>query len=136
MSLGISTMLHMMSGNQETVEALQKGVNQQISSLSIKEENEDGLVFEFANGYKMRIFDNGQSCCEHRYMHTDDDLSYFVGATLLDAELRDGGSQEEDYQCKDCQFLVVKTSKGEFTVQNYNEHNGYYGGFAIVVRSL
>ena len=136
MSLGISTMSHMMSGNQETVEALQKGVNQQISSLSIKEENEDGLVFEFANGYKMRIFDNGQSCCEHRYMHTDDDLSYFVGATLLDAEIKDGPDEEREYGEKESQFLVVKTSRGEFTVVNYNEHNGYYGGFAIVVRSL
>lgn len=133
-NLGLIVMLKSMMGNQETVEAFSKGVNQQIRSLSVTDE--ESLVFEFENGYRMRIFDDGQSCCEHRYMRTDDDLSYFVGATLLDAELRDGGSQEEEYECKDCQFLVVKTSKGEFTVQNYNEHNGYYGGFAIVVRSL
>lgn len=133
-NLGLMVMMKSMMGNQETVEAFSKGVNQQIRPLSVTDE--ESLVFEFENGYKMRIFDDGQSCCEHRYMRTDDDLSHFVGATLLDAELRDGGSQEEEYECKDCQFLIVKTSKGEFTVQNYNEHNGYYGGFAIECRSM
>lgn len=132
--LGISAMLHQLTGDREAAEAFIRGQNQQIRALSIVEETD--LVFEFENGYKMKIFDAGQSCCEHRYMRSDDDLSHFVGATLLDIEIRDGGSQEEEYECKDCEFLIVKTSKGEFTVQNYNEHNGYYGGFAIVCRSL
>lgn len=29
------------------------------------------------------------------------------------------------------QFLMIRTSLGVFTVVNYNEHNGYYGGFAL-----
>lgn len=33
--LGISAMLHAMMGNDETVEAFKKGVDQQISSLSL-----------------------------------------------------------------------------------------------------
>jgi len=66
-------------------------------------------------------------------MHTDDDLPYFVGAKLVGLELRDGPTDEDKYgDPKECQFLLVKTDKGEITIANYNEHNGYYGGFWIV----
>ena len=65
-------------------------------------------------------------------MHTDDDLAAFVGAKLLGARIADGPTIEEDYEVKESQFLIVETSLGEFTVVNYNEHNGYYGGFELI----
>ena len=40
---------------------------------------------------------------------------------------------EEEYETHEVQFLEIKTSKGIFTMSTHNEHNGYYGGFAIVV---
>ena len=79
------------------------------------------------------IWDGGQDCCEHRYMNCDDDLDYYIDSTLQGVELRDGpnaSGTQEDY--KECQFLHIMTNKGTFVVANYNEHNGYYGGFSLV----
>ena len=53
----------------------------------------------------------------------------------MGASVQDGPShvyEEDDKERKDCQFLIITTSKGQFTVANYNEHNGYYGGFALI----
>ena len=131
----------MLGGNRETVEAFQKGLGQIITGLTLVKDHtteEDHLLIEFESGYKMRIFDDGQSCCESRWMHTDDDLAYHVGATLLNGEVRDGPEEQEgEYgECKESQFLILTTSKGQFTMVNYNEHNGYYGGFGVVVREV
>jgi hypothetical protein len=80
----------------------------------------------------MQLFDAGQSCCEHRYMRTDDDLKSFIGAELVDAEISNAPDQVDEYgETHEIQFLRVKTSKGLITISNHNEHNGYYGGFAI-----
>ena len=83
------------------------------------------------DGSVLSLQDDGQSCCEARYMRTDDDLSSFVGATLIDVELADAPPVEGDYDVHEVQFLNVKTSKGVLALSNHNEHNGYYGGFAI-----
>lgn len=86
-----------------------------------------------AGGGSMTLHDSGQSCCESRYMHTDDDLVVYKGAKLIGLELRDGPTETGDYgEPKECQFLLVHTDRGDITIANYNEHNGYYGGFWIV----
>lgn len=93
------------------------------------------LVISFGDGAHVSILDDGQQCCEHRYMTTDDDLSAFVGAELMDIEVRNGGSNELDFSdYDDIQFLLVTTSKGVFTIENHNEHNGYYGGFDVRIK--
>lgn len=89
------------------------------------------LVIHFDDDRRLEIEDNKQSCCERRYMHTDDDLDFYIGATFLDARVEDGPIEERDGDYKECQFLLIDTSKGTFTIANYNEHNGYYGGFDI-----
>lgn len=131
---GFGVMLHMLSGNANSVAVVKASLNQTITALKLGED--DALHFEFADGSKMKLWDDGQSCCESRYMRTDDNLADFVGATLLDLELRDAPDVKDtsdDYgEEHDVQFLVVKTSRGDFTMSNHNEHNGYYGGFAIV----
>src|SRR6187399_1748880 len=38
-------------------------------------EGGDGLLIVFEGGRYLRLTDEGQSCCEHRYMTCDDDLS-------------------------------------------------------------
>jgi len=76
--------------------------------------------------------DTGQSCCEHRFMTCDDDLSTFAGAKLVAVEVRDVQVRECGVaEVEEAQFLVVTTDKGAITVANHNEHNGYYGGFCI-----
>lgn len=97
--------------------------------------DDSALRFEMDDGTGIVLEDDGQSCCEARYMQTDDDLSDHVGAVLMDAEVREGPEPTDgDGDCHEQQFLVVTTSAGRFTMVNHNEHNGYYGGFALRCR--
>jgi hypothetical protein len=96
--------------------------------------SDDVLKISMDDGNRIYLEDTGQSCCERRYMHTDDSFGPFIGAKLLDIEIRDGERDTSDGDCKDSQFLVITTSAGSFTVVNYNEHNGYYGGFSVEAR--
>lgn len=131
---GLGVLIGLLGGNGESVVAFSKGINQKIVALELKD---DKLHFAFDNGYKMVVFDDGQSCCEHRYMTTDDKLSDFVGSTLLSAETRDGSTTECEYgDPHEIEFLVVTTSLGAFTCETHNEHNGYYGGFCVVARGV
>jgi len=94
----------------------------------------DELVFRFEDGSTLTIFDDGQSCCETRYMRTDDDLDHHVGAKLLGAEILDAPSIEDERGEHEVQFLAIKTDKGTFTMSSHNEHNGYYSGFVVVAK--
>ena len=127
-NLGLGVMIGMLGGNKDSVEAFQRGVNKRIVSLEMKE---DTLYFEFEGGYKMKLADEGQYCCEHRYMMTDDELGDFVGSILLDAEIKDGPEIDATYDVHEQQFLIISTDKGQFTMVTHNEHNGFYGGFCI-----
>lgn len=127
-------MISMLSGNKETVAACKASAGQTITSAEIKDEN---LILKFENGSGIRIFDDGQSCCESRYMVCDDKLDEFIGTQLLDIEVKDGPSTSgEDGGEHEQQFVDIKTSKGVFQIRNHNQHNGYYGEFSIVARLL
>ena len=99
--------------------------------------DDDTLYIAFADGSKLTLFDDGQSCCETRYMRTDDNLAEYIGGRLLGAEVKDVPKligfwkDEDEYGDHDIQFLEITTSKGSFVMSNHNEHNGYYGGFCI-----
>lgn len=88
------------------------------------------LEFTFDKG-RLFLYDEKQLCCEDRYMHTDDELSYFISAKFRKVEVRDGPDESVGSGIKESQFLIVFTDRGEFTVVNYNKHNGYYGGFYL-----
>jgi len=127
--LGFGVMINALGGNRETVEAVQAAMGKTITALSL---TDDQLRFEFEDGSRLRLQDSGQSCCEHRYMQTDDDLPYYIGAKFVGAEVRDGGSTESEYgDTHEIQFLVVTTDRGTFSMASHNQHNGYYGGFWI-----
>lgn len=127
-NLGLGVLIHGLSDNSETVYAIRAVLEKQISALSM---SDDALHISVEGGPHIKIWDDGQSCCERRYMMTDDDLPYFVGATLQDIELRDAPNEPHEWGEHEVQFLVITTSKGAFTMATHNEHNGYYGGFAI-----
>lgn len=128
-------MLQMLGGNKDSVDAFKSSVGKMITELKIdKEMSEDSLVFTFEDETKMRLYDAGQSCCESRYLHTDDDLGTFIGSKLIDARILDAPDATDDDDLDDVhevEFLVVGTSKGVIVVETHNEHNGYYGGFAV-----
>lgn len=132
---GMGVMLGILLGNEETVSTVKSSLNKTIEKVWLDEET-DRLNFKFTDGTGMYLFDDGQSCCEHRYMVTADDLNEYADAKLLDVELKDAPDQEDEYGVHEVQFLDVKTDKGVFQMANHNEHNGYYGGFWLVARPL
>ena len=130
--LGIGVMINMLGGNQDSAEAFQKVIGQKITNLSLDEGGDNALRFEFENGSKGKLWDDGRSCCESRYMRTDDDLSHYIGSTLLGAEVSPAPNETYEYGEHEVQFLRVKTDRGIITFSSHNEHNGYYGGFWVI----
>lgn len=93
---------------------------------------EAAVLVEFDEGTVLKLRDDGQSCCESRYVTTDDDLAAYSGAKLIDIELADAPSVEDEYgEEHEVQFLRIHTDKGVAVFETHNEHNGYYGGFWI-----
>lgn len=127
---GIGVMLGALFGDRGG-EKLQAAIGKTIAAIEV---GESALRLAFDDATAITLRDNGQSCCEHRYMRTDDDTAAFVGAQFTGAELKDApGTEAEWGEVHECQFLEIQTSRGVFTIVNHNEHNGYYGGFWIVV---
>lgn len=126
---GIGVMLHHMCGGDDHADVIERAKGGKISSLAIVENR---LAIGMADGSSYELVDKGQSCCERRHMSTDDDLGFFVGGSLVDIVVSRSGERTCDGgEVAECCFVDVVTSKGTFTVVNHNEHNGYYGGFAI-----
>lgn len=127
--LGLSVMINMLGGNTETVAAVKASFGKKITDITF---SEDKLTLKFIDDTKLSIWDDGQSCCEHRYMHTDDKLKDFIGGKLMDIEVANAPDIVGEYgDAHEVQFLKVKTGKGWFTIETHNVHNGYYGGFSI-----
>lgn len=112
----------------KSAEIISNYYNKVIDSVALVS---DKLQFRFNDGTTLAIFDGGQSCCEIRYMSTDDDLKDYSGATLVGWDLGEFKSEDKDYDAHEIQFLNIRTSKGVLVCQTHNEHNGYYGGFWI-----
>lgn len=130
--IGLGVMINMLGGNEETVKAISESVGKTIQTADMKD---DALIIGFADNTKLRVWDDGQSCCESRYMMTDDNPSDFVGSTFIGMELRDAPKEPSEHDGEhEVQFLLVNTSKGTFTLATHNEYNGYYGGFWICAR--
>lgn len=114
-------------------------VGKEIQRVEIVEGDygENTLSVRFTDGTGIGFTDDGQQCCEARHMSVDgDDLSEFVGAKYVEAFVKDGPEIEYEYGVHEVQFLEIRTSKGSITVSAHNEHNGYYGGFDIVVEEI
>lgn len=130
--LGLGVLINMLGGNEETVGAVNASLNKKIDAVSL---SEDRLSLTFEDGTTLSLWDDGQSCCESRWMHTDDDLTQLVGNKLVNIEVESGPDEVGEWgDSKDSQFLRIVTDKSHVTVVNYNSHNGYYGGFWIVAR--
>ncbi len=120
--------VELFDGDPESILIFNNSIGRTIKDLGIID---NYLFFMFDDNSGMHLSDSEQNCCEERYMHTDDDLQYFTGAILQGAEVRLGPEEDGCGIYKESQFLSISTSKGQFTVVNYNIHNGYYGGFSI-----
>ncbi len=86
----------------------------------------------------------GQDCCEHfGYFMSEDNLSDYIGTTLLDITLTDTALNEAAMKSEGLDsphwvyeggimFVDIKTDRGVLQFVAYNEHNGYYGHDARV----
>ncbi len=131
-NLGMGVLISRLCGSERSIKALYSIVGKEIIKLKL----EDNTLHVTTPDSEVVIYDDGQSCCEHRYMQTDDDLNYFVGSIFNDLEIKDATGCDTENDSHEIQFLEIKTSKGVITFANHNEHNGYYGGFAIVTEKL
>lgn len=115
------------------IENASKYVGKRIEHASMTETH---VLIRFDDGVRIFILDNGQQCCEERWMSSDDDLGSLVGGLLVAIELKDGTPEEYDRTGVDAeiQFLEIRTDRGFVTIVNYNDHNGYYGGFEIEIQ--
>ena len=129
--LGLGVMIHMLSGGSrhETDEFY----GQKIIKAEIVDEQ---LRLDLEDGVQIQIWDNGQSCCEFRYMTCDDEVQSLQGHTLSRIEAKDGPDEEGEYEeVHESVFVEVGTDDGFITITNHNEHNGYYGGFELNITS-
>jgi len=68
-----------------------------IKSITLDNQGEhslQSLTIIFNNEWRLTT-SIWQSCCENRYLHTEDDLNYFHNSFLLDIEQRDTSTCEE-----------------------------------------
>lgn len=124
--------------NKQSLQALEKAIGRRIESITLDNVTyPNTLVLRFTDGTGLRIEDNGQECCENRYMTLDDATAPFIGAAFLGIEVKPVIEPEGEYNYShEIAFLEIQTAIGCFTLANHNEHNGYYGGFYIVVKAL
>jgi hypothetical protein len=128
----MGVMINMLMGNDgDSRAAIEAVKGQEIRKVEMFDDGDGRLVLTFDENV-LTLQDDGRSCCESRYMTTDDELGDFVGAEFRGVELRDGPELADEWGGPhEQQFLYVNTSIGTLVVTTHNEHNGYYGGFWI-----
>ncbi len=103
-----------------------------ISSILLRDSD---IFIAFEDGSSLKVWDDGQSCCETRYITSDESFEHYSGSKFLGLEMREftypEDHQEDEYMCHECEILFIKTSVGDVDFVTHNEHNGYYGGFMI-----
>lgn len=101
---------------------------------------DEGLKLTCANGWVIVLNDEGQSCCESRYITCDDDVGSLVGGVFYGVRKstarREWVANDKEYhgEVHEVVFIDVVTSVGSITLCTHNEHNGYYGGFDVTIR--
>jgi hypothetical protein len=133
--LGMGVMINGLFGRDSRGKLIEQSKDKVIIDLAV---SKDRFGIKFKDGTSLVLEDDGQSCCEQRYMTCEDKLDEFTGSKFVSVEIRDGNGiagEHEDGE-HEIQFMIIKTDKGDITVTNHNEHNGYYGGFSIRFTTL
>ena len=98
----------------------------------------DGFVITTSLRKVVAGISNYQDCCENwGYMTTLDSSSDFIGAELLDIKITNAALETaivpvNYYESGTAIFITFETSKGDFQLVVYNEHNGYYSHDVVV----
>jgi hypothetical protein len=120
--------------NLKTFDTITKDIiGEKIVAVNLNTKD-DRIEIDLNGGNRVILLDRGQSCCERRYITTDDDLSTMIGSTFQGAETTGYEEREAEYDdVHEVTFLLVHTSVGTYTFETHNEHNGYYGGFIVEI---
>lgn len=132
--LGFGAMIHLLSGGSEI--SPKELVGKKIVSAKLDNKGVDSLQFELEDGTKYKLWDNGQSCCESRYITTDDNPADLVGQTLISIETRDLPGDERDGDTHEEVSIIIQGDKSAITLVTHNQHNGYYGGFGLTITKV
>lgn len=126
---GVGAMLHYLSGGSPRNPSDFYG--RKITTAVV---SNDELRLTFSDGTGLRLWDNGQSCCESRYITCDDDTCKLVGGELRRIEAKRTEEKAGEYGDEhEMVFIEVGTDECFVTICTHNEHNGYYGGFGLSV---
>lgn len=126
MSLGIGAVIHTLSGRSP-----KKPNDYYGKKIKTAELIENEILISFEDGLKIKIWDDGQSCCESRYITTDDDVKDLIGQILISINAKDGPDIERDYGYHEQVFVEIQGNNSSITFCTHNENNGYYGGFVL-----
>lgn len=130
--MGVGAIIGLLSSNGVSDKA--QFIGRTISSVSVEEKR---VVVGFTDGAGFVLKDEGQSCCEYRYLTTDDDPNALVGLTFRDIVEKPGECKEEEGgECHDTMFVDIVADGAWITLCTHNEHNGWYGGFSIELTPL
>lgn len=127
---GIGVMIHYLKGGSDHSSTEYEG-----KTITAIEMDEQRIKLTFDDNKRIEIFDDGQSCCENRYMKTDDDIHSLIGGKLLHITAKEG-PEIDDGEVHEQIFVEIATDKGFITINNHNEHNGYYGGFGLTIKEI
>lgn len=128
---GIGTMIHYLSGGSK--ESADKYYGREITAAQF---GDDALTLTFADGVTVKLTDEGQSCCEYRYMTCDDKATDLIGGHLREISLRQVKAEGEYDDVHEICFVKVETENAHITIETHNKHNGYYGGFGMNLREV
>lgn len=96
--------------------------------------SEDEVKLIFEDGVRIEIFDDGQQCCENRYMRTDDDVQCLIGKSLVSMTVKNVEATDCDRGTHEIAFLEIQAGHETFVISTHNEHNGYYSGFSLSIK--
>ena len=111
-------------------EAISRCLGKEIRCVDLDERTNEIRIW-FYDGPVLVIRDAGQSCCEHRYISTDDCVDEIYGDLISIDTVPVETVERGSFDVQECVFLKLVTNNGTSTFKCYNLHNGYYGGFDI-----
>lgn len=115
-------------------EIVKKHIGKRLETAAMRD---DALHLIFEDGCEIKLSDNGQDCCDTRYMTCDDDLESFRGDRFVGIEVLEAPEIEHRGGCHEVNFVnAIFASGNKITCQTHNEHHGYYGGFRIEVEEV
>lgn len=129
--LGIGAMMYLLGGGSPKSASDYYG-----RTIVDAKVDENQLIMKFDDGISIRLWDNGQSCCESRYITCDDNAKDLIGGKLARIECSETVEQPAEYDTHEMVFVEVATDKAHIKLCTHNEHNGYYGGFGLSVDEI